>query len=73
MIFGISGIFEFISLIDKGFMFGNIIVDIKKVVEDLYVIGNNLINNVNFIENINLKFEDGVIIIGINLRKYIKG
>lgn len=72
-VFGLSGTPEAINLIDKGLMSGTIIVDINKVAEDLYAIGNNLINNVNPTENTNLKSEDGVIIIGTNPRKYIKG
>ncbi|OOM14201.1 galactose ABC transporter substrate-binding protein [Clostridium saccharobutylicum] len=72
-VFGLSGTPEAINLIDKELMSGTIIVDLKKVAEDLYAIGNNLINNANPTENTNLKSEDGVIIIGTNPRKYIKG
>lgn len=72
-VFGLSGTPEAINLIDKGLMSGTIIVDLKKVAHDLYAIGNNLINNANPTENTNLKSEGGVIIIGTNPRKYIKG
>lgn len=72
-VFGISGTSEAINLIDKGLMSGTVIVDFKKVVQDLYAIGNNLINDANPTENTNLKYEDGVIIIVTNRRKYIKG
>lgn len=72
-VFGLSGTPEAINLIDKGLMSGTVIVDIKKVAQDLYAIGNNLINNTNPTENTNLKSEDGVISIGTNPRKYIKG
>ncbi|GKX68497.1 galactose ABC transporter substrate-binding protein [Inconstantimicrobium mannanitabidum] len=72
-VFGLSGTYEAINLINKGLMSGTIIVDLKKVAHDLYAIGNNLINNVNPTENTNLKPEGSVIIIGTNPRKYIKG
>lgn len=72
-VFGLSGTDEAINLIDKGLMSGTVIVDIKKVAQDLYAMGNNLINNTNPTENTNLKSEGGVIIIGTNPRKYIKG
>lgn len=72
-VFGLSGTPEAINLVDKGLMSGTVIVDLKKVAQDLYTIGNNLINNANPTENTNLKSEGGVIIIGTNPRKYIKG
>lgn len=70
-VFGIGGTIESKNLIDKGLMSGTVAMDVKKAAEDFYAIGINLINNVNPIENTNLKSEDGVITIETNLKKYI--
>lgn len=71
-VFGINGSAEAKELIDKGIMSGTVIEDIKELSEAFYAIGINLINNVNPIENTNLKIEDGVIISLPNPEKYIK-
>lgn len=68
---GINGTDEAKELIDKGIMSGTVIEDIKELSEAFYAVGMNLINNVNPIENTNLKFEDGVIISLQNPEKYI--
>jgi methyl-galactoside transport system substrate-binding protein len=52
-------------------MSGTVAMDLKKAAEEFYAIGINQINNVNPIENTNLKSEDGVITIETNLKKYI--
>ncbi|MBA2905434.1 hypothetical protein [Clostridium saccharobutylicum] len=52
-------------------MSGTVIEDIKELSEAFYAVGINLINNVNLIENTNLKVEDGVIISLQNPEKYI--
>lgn len=70
-VFGINGSTEAKELIDKGIMSGTVIEDIKELSEAFYAIGINLINNVNPIENTNLKFENGVIISLQNPEKYI--
>ncbi|MDS0528049.1 galactose ABC transporter substrate-binding protein [Clostridium sp. SHJSY1] len=71
-VFGIDGSSEAKKLIDKGLMSATVGMDLEKVAQDFYTIGINLVNNVNPIENTNLKSEDGVIIIETNLKKYIK-
>lgn len=70
-VFGIDGSLEAKELIDKGIMSGTVIEDMKGLSETFYDIGMNLINNVNPIENTNLKFENGVIISLQNPEKYI--
>lgn len=71
-VFGIDGSTEAKELIDKGLMSGTVTIDLKRLAQDLYDIGINLVNNANPIKNTNLKYEDGVIIIPSNLGKYIK-
>lgn len=70
-VFGINGSAEAKELIDKGIMSGTVIEDIKELAESFYAIGINLINNIDPIENTNLRFEDGVIISLQNPEKYI--
>lgn len=72
-VFGIGGIPEAKQLIDKGLMSGTVSLDFKKIAEGFYAIGMDLINNVNPLEDSNFKSEDGIIIIGTNMNKYIKG
>lgn len=70
-VFGIDGSPEAKELIDKGIMSGTVIEDMKELAETFYAVGVNLINNVNPIENTNLKFENGEIISLQNPEKYI--
>lgn len=59
---GIDRLPETIDLIDKGIMAGSIFQDPDVAAEMLYIIGMNLTNNLNPIENTNYKIVDGEII-----------
>lgn len=69
---GIDGLPEAIDLIDKGIMAGTIIQDSKVAAEMFYVIGMNLINNLNPTENTKYKIVNGEIIIPYPYDAYIK-
>ncbi|HEX9026692.1 MAG TPA: galactose ABC transporter substrate-binding protein [Clostridium sp.] len=72
-VFGINGSPEAKQLIDKGLMSGTVVLDFKKITQEFYDIGMDLINNVNPLKDANFKSEDGIIIIDANANKYIKG
>lgn len=69
---GIDGLPEAKDLVDKGLMTGTVIQDPRAYAEGLYIIGMNLINNINPIENTNYKFSNGEIIIEAPLLEYTK-
>lgn len=67
---GIDGLTEAIELIDKGFMTGTVIQDPKIYAESIYAITMNVINNVDPLENTNLKAIDNTIIIPVTYQVY---
>lgn len=61
-VIGIDSLPEAIDLIDKGIMAGSVFQDPDVAAKMLYIIGINLTNNLNPIENTNYKIVDGEII-----------
>lgn len=69
---GVGGIKEAKELVDKGIMAGTVIQDTKELVDDVYAIGMNLINNVSPLNNTNLIKEGTEIMILENPKAYTK-
>jgi methyl-galactoside transport system substrate-binding protein len=69
-VFGIGGVTEAKELVDKGFMAGTVIEDSKEFAEGTYIIGMNLINNVNPLENTDFKLENNEIRLLKNPKEY---
>ena len=70
-VFGIGGVTEAKELVDKGFLAGTVIEDSKEFAEGTYIIGMNLINNVNPLENTNFKLENNEIRLLKSPKEYI--
>jgi len=69
-VFGIGGVTEAKELVDKGFLAGTVIEDSKEFAEGTYIVGMNLINNVNPLENTNFKLENNEIRFLKNPKEY---
>lgn len=67
---GIDALSEARDLVNKGFMTGTVFQDAKPFAEAYYIIGMNLINNLDPIENTNYKYSDGNIIVPIDYKEY---
>ncbi|MDS0526099.1 galactose ABC transporter substrate-binding protein [Clostridium sp. SHJSY1] len=70
-VIGVDGTQEAKDLVDKGFMAGTVIQDIKPFAEQMYNVGMNLVNYVDPLKNTNLKFKDGEIIVTLPYEAYI--
>lgn len=71
-IVGIGGTPEAKELVDEGIMTGTVIQDTKELVDGIYTIGMNLINNENPLNNTNFKIEGNEIMILENPKAYTK-
>ncbi|WP_407935018.1 substrate-binding domain-containing protein [Clostridium frigoriphilum] len=71
-VFGIDALLEAKDLIDNGYMMGTICHYPRSFAEGVYIIGMNLINNENPIENANYKIQNGSIVIPISYQEYIE-
>lgn len=67
---GIDGLSEAKDLVDKGVMAGTAVQDPNVIAKDLYIIGMNLINNINPAENTDFKYFDKVIEIPLVYEEY---
>lgn len=71
-VFGINAIQEAKDLVDKGIMAGTVTQDPNFIAEAFYLIGLNIINNANPVENTDYTYSDGRIIIPVPHSGYIK-
>lgn len=69
-VIGVDGTPEAKDLVDKGFMAGTVIQDIKPFAEQIYNVGMNLVNYAEPLKNTNLKFKDGEIIVLLPYEAY---
>ncbi|MDS0527161.1 substrate-binding domain-containing protein [Clostridium sp. SHJSY1] len=71
-VLGIDGLPEVKALIDKGFMTGTVIQPPRIFADQIYLVGMNLLNNLNPIANTNYEFKNNQIVAIFPIETYTK-